>query len=51
MSKKATYRFDDMMDNWLREQAKNKGISKNDILRSLINNAMETEIRNKPTGS
>ena len=37
-------------DTWITEQATRQGLSKNDIVQMLINNAMENERRNKPTG-
>ena len=41
MSKKATYRFSEQMDNWLEGQAEFKGCSKNEILRDLIHEKMK----------
>ena len=47
MSKKATYRFSEQMDNWLEGQAEFKGCSKNEILRDLIYEKMKETCEEK----
>jgi len=41
--KTTTYRFTEESNNWLTDRAKKQGISKNDIVQLLINQAMEQE--------
>ena len=49
--KKYTYRLTLKADSWISNESQIQGLSKNDIVQMLINNAMKNEIQNKPTGS
>ena len=51
MKKTASYRLTVTADRWLTEQAKKRGISKNDVMQELINEAVKQEnhILNNPT--
>jgi hypothetical protein len=41
--KRTTLYLTSISDEWLTEQSKKQGISKNDVIQILINGAMETE--------
>lgn len=43
MKKQNTYRLTEAADRWITQQAKQQGLSKNDIIQILINKAMESE--------
>lgn len=44
MKKQTTVRLTKAANDWLTEQAKQRGISKNDVIQELINEAMKKKI-------
>ena len=45
MKKQTGFRLTEKAHKWLDEQSKKQGISKNDIVQILINNAMKSEAK------
>jgi len=42
-------RVSERAGQWITEQSQKQGLSKNDIVQMLINNAIKNEIQDKPT--